>query len=212
MIIECHKKYIDKAGFVRGPFREHYFQSTDVTLFLCVETSKVYSETGLLYNGIYKNRLWGRNDKYDLVEEWIEEMKETNPKDLVGVKKVSYSVIPETVIAEMALGLMEGARKYGAYNWRVAGVRASIYFDAARRHLAKWWEGQDIDPDSGVHEITKAIASLVVLRDAMIQSKCNDDRPPKAPKDWMHKNQSQVNELFEKYPESLKPYTEIENA
>lgn len=142
----------------------------------------------------------------------VEEMKESNPKDLVGVKKVSYSVIPETVIAEIAVAMMEGARKYARHNYRVAGVKASVYFDAARRHLAKWWEGQDIDPDSGVHEITKAIASLVVLRDAMIQGKYSDDRPPKASEGWMNDIQKQVNELFEKYPESLKPYTEIENA
>jgi hypothetical protein len=41
-----------------------------------------------------------------------------------------------------------------------------------------WWEGENLDPDSGLSHITKAIASLVVLRDAMIQGKMTDDRAP----------------------------------
>ena len=46
------------------------------------------------------------------------------------------------------------------------------------RHLVGWWEGEDLDPDSGLSHVTKAIASLVVLRDAMLNGKCEDDRPP----------------------------------
>jgi hypothetical protein len=48
------------------------------------------------------------------------------------------------------------------------------------RHLMAWWEGEDLDADSGVSHITKAIASLVVFRDAMLQGKVEDDRPPRA--------------------------------
>ena len=72
----------------------------------------------------------------------------------------------------------EGAVKYGKHNWRVEGVRASIYYDATLRHLLSWFDGEDVDPDSGVHHVSKAIASLMVLRDAMIQNNCVDDRPP----------------------------------
>ncbi len=39
---------------------------------------------------------------------------------------------------------------------------------------------QAIDPDSGMSHITKAIATLVVLRDAMLQDKFTDDRPPRS--------------------------------
>jgi hypothetical protein len=74
--------------------------------------------------------------------------------------------------------MLEGAAKYGRHNYRVAGVRASVYYDAALRHLMAWWEGEDLDPDSGLSHVTKAITSLVVLRDAMIQGQCTDDRPP----------------------------------
>lgn len=104
------------------------------------------------------------------------EYKPTNPKDAVGIKKAPMSVVPAVVLAEIGVGMGEGALKYGPYNWRKAGVRASVYYDATMRHLMRWWEGEDVDPDSGLSHVTKAICSLVVLRDAMIQGMANDDR------------------------------------
>jgi hypothetical protein len=136
------------------------------------------------------------------------EKKDTNPKDAVGIKKVAFSTVPQTVIAEVAVGMTEGARKYGRHNWRAAEARASVYFDATLRHLYKWYEGEDIDPDSGLSHITKAITSLVVLRDAMINDKWNDDRPPKIPEGFWEDIQAKVDEVFAKYPDCVPPITE----
>ncbi len=107
--------------------------------------------------------------------------KPTNPKDVVGIRKAPMSTVPGRVIAELGLAMLEGAAKYGRHNYRGAGVRSSVYYDATMRHLISWWEGEDIDPDSGLSHVTKAIASLTVLRDAMHQAKLEDDRPPKTP-------------------------------
>lgn len=104
--------------------------------------------------------------------------KPTNPKDIVGIRKAPMSTVSGPVIAELGVAMLEGAAKYGRHNYRVVGVRSSVYYDALFRHIQAWWEGEDIDPDSGMHHVTKAIATLVVLRDAMIQGKCEDDRPP----------------------------------
>lgn len=109
--------------------------------------------------------------------------KPTNPKDAIGIRKVPMSVVPANVMAEVAVGLLEGATKYGRHNYRVAGIRASVYYDASMRHLMSWWEGQDFDPDpnsAGLSHITKAISSLVVMRDAMMCDMMTDDRPPKS--------------------------------
>ena len=106
--------------------------------------------------------------------------KETNPKDAIGSKKAPMSFVPPCVLAEIGVGMLDGAIKYGGYNFREAGVRSSVYYDATLRHLFAWAEGEDDDPDSGLSHITKAITSLVVLRDAMIQGKATDDRPPKS--------------------------------
>jgi hypothetical protein len=143
----------------------------------------------------------------------VNRRKDTNPKDGVGALKPSYSAVPVPVLYELGAALTEGARKYGGYNWRVAGVRASVYLDATRRHLDAWWEGQDIDPDSGLSHITKAIASLTVLRDAQIQSMLsNDDRPPRTQRDFMAAMQERVNEIRARYPDPLPPFTQEQVA
>ena len=133
--------------------------------------------------------------------------KDTNPKDAVGTKKAPMSTVPLSVLMEVGVGMMEGARKYGRHNYRVAGIRGSVYFDATMRHLMSWFEGEDIDPDSGLNHITKAICSLVVMRDGMIQDKFIDDRPPKSKLD---KNDLQriVDEIFERHPKAIDAYLE----
>ncbi len=136
--------------------------------------------------------------------------KPSNPKDIVGSDKVALSYVPATVIMETALGMMEGGLKYGRHNYRAVGVRASIYYDAASRHLAAWWEGEDLDPDSGLSHVTKAICSLVVLRDAMLQNKLTDDRPPKAPAGWLQRFNATAKRIVAANPEPVQPVTETD--
>lgn len=136
-------------------------------------------------------------------------IKPSNPKDAVGITKAPASTVPRGVIAEIGVAMLEGALKYGRHNYRVIGVRASVYYDAAVGHLDSWWEGEDIDPDSGLSHITKAITSLVVLRDAMLQEKLNDDRPPKALIPNMRNYLGgKVQELLGKYQDPVGPYTQ----
>ncbi len=135
--------------------------------------------------------------------------KDTNPKDAVGTKKVPFSTISWPVIAEVGLAMLEGGRKYGRHNYRDAGVRGSVYFDATLRHLAEWYEGEDIDPDSGLNHIIKAIAGLTVLRDSMLKGNWVDDRPPKVKIGWVKKLNQKAAEIIEKYPNAKEPYTEL---
>jgi hypothetical protein len=141
----------------------------------------------------------------------IDATKDTNPKDAIGVKKPPLSTLPMPVLFELGAAMLEGACKYRRHNYRISGVRASIYFDATMRHLAAYWEGEDIDPDSGVHHITKAMASLLVLRDAMMNDKVLDDRPPVADPLWMSKVQDRVDDVLGRYPKPLPPYTNDPN-
>ncbi|AKF12744.1 hypothetical protein PHIM7_199 [Sinorhizobium phage phiM7] len=132
--------------------------------------------------------------------------KDGNPKTSVGSRKFSLSVMSSAVTAEIALGMLEGARKYGRHNWRDEGAMASIYWDAAMRHLIKWWEGEDIDPDSGLPHIVKAMASLYVLRDAMICETWVDDRPPALPEGWYNDLDRVAAEIIERYPDAREPH------
>jgi len=127
------------------------------------------------------------------------DMKDTNPKDAIGSRKLAFSVLPWRVLTNVALGMMEGAAKYGRHNYRAAGVRASVYFDAVvARHLTEWWEGTDIDSDSGIHHIDKAIAGLMVMRDSMLQGNFVDDRPPSGKVDMPALNRH-AEEILDKY-------------
>jgi hypothetical protein len=136
--------------------------------------------------------------------------KDTNPKDAVGIRKWrQLTCVPFSVLFELGVAMLEGGRKYGVSNYRVAGVRASVYVDAAMGHIMQWWEGEDIDADSDLSHITKAIASLVVLRDAMIQDKLVDDRPPKADLDLVKADlQRAVDGIFDRTPTPAGRYTE----
>ena len=102
--------------------------------------------------------------------------KPTNPKDIVGSTKVPMGLWPETATALGSIAFLNGALKYGRTNWRVAGVRASIYVDAAKRHIAAWWEGEEVDPDDGVPHLGAALACLAILVDARAAGKLEDDR------------------------------------
>ena len=105
--------------------------------------------------------------------------KDTNPKDAIGSNKVPLHLWPSTATAVGSIALLNGALKYGRSNWRVAGVRASIYADAAKRHLDAWFEGEETDPDDGVDHLGAVLACLAILVDARAAGKLNDDRAVK---------------------------------
>lgn len=104
------------------------------------------------------------------------DLKPTNPKDALGSDKLPLHLWPTTATALGCLGLLDGALKYGRSNWRVMGVRASIYYDAARRHLDAWFEGEECDPDSRLHHLAHALACIAILVDAEAVGKLHDDR------------------------------------
>jgi hypothetical protein len=104
-----------------------------------------------------------------------------NPKDICAIaeNKVNLALVPNSAIAACARALMDGAKKYGAWNWRKedSGVDASVYVAACRRHLAAWFDGEECATDSGVHHLGAAMASLAILLDAQEFGCLNDDRP-----------------------------------
>lgn len=148
-----------------------------------------------------ESQLAGRDIKYrrPVGASKPEHVKDSNPKDAVGSTKPPVSNVPLSVISEVGMALAEGAYKYGSSNWRVIGVRASVYWDATFRHIKAFWEGEDVDPDSQLSHITKAISALVVLRDAMIQDNWNDDRPPRS-----KQTPAMVSEQYKQMLERLK--------
>lgn len=103
--------------------------------------------------------------------------KETNPKDLLGIKKVPTFYIPTQPIFEEGLVMLHGAQKYGPFNWREKGVRFSVYYDACMRHLNAVKEGENRDPESGLLHLAHARACLGIIMDSMEIGNMVDDRP-----------------------------------
>jgi hypothetical protein len=102
--------------------------------------------------------------------------KPSNPKDIIGSDKLPLHLWPETATAMGCLGLLDGMLKYGRSNFRAIGVRATIYTDAVKRHVNRWLEGEDNDPDSGLPHMAHALACLAIIVDAQAAGKLNDDR------------------------------------
>ncbi|MCK9569081.1 DUF5664 domain-containing protein [Candidatus Pacearchaeota archaeon] len=143
----------------------------------------------------------------------MSETKPTNPKDAVGSQKVPMHTVPLRVLLEMGLGMLDGGCKYGTHNYREAGVRGSVYFDAACRHLFAWWEGEEIDPDSGIHHIVKAMTTLAVLRDSQHMGNWVDDRPPRLPGGaGVAELNAFAAELLRRYPSPAAPFTHIKGV
>lgn len=103
-------------------------------------------------------------------------VKSTNPKDHQGFKKVPFHLFPMTALAVGAIQFLDGGGKYGRENYRKEKVRASIYCDAAQRHLLEWFHGEDRTPDTHLRHLGGALASIAILIDAQVNGTLINDR------------------------------------
>lgn len=104
--------------------------------------------------------------------------KPSNPKDVIGSRKAPFDLVPSTTELMAVEAHLEGALKYGRYNWRIAGVRASVYYNATQRHLKKWWNGQNSDPMTRINHLKSVLGCIGIMLDADLYGKLEDDRPP----------------------------------
>lgn len=151
---------------------------------------------------------------FDLVEAWDPakapaphgaETKPSNPKDVIGSTKPPLSCIPTGPLYEVGAAMLDGSAKYGRHNWRVIGVRSSVYYDAALRHLMKWWEGEELDTDSGCHHLAHAVACCLIVRDAANLGQLTDDRPVPGG-DPTAGVKELIKQIKERYPEPVPPF------
>jgi len=66
----------------------------------------------------------------------------------------------------------------GANNWRLGMPFGRIYA-AAQRHLWAWWDGEDIDPESGLNHLDHAACNLAFLIELIKTHPEMDDRSKK---------------------------------
>lgn len=104
---------------------------------------------------------------------------DNNPKTSQGAKKVPLYLVPPSATHYLATAFADGANKYGPYNWREAGVAASVYLSAMKRHIDAWQDGEELSKDAKVHHLAHAMACCAIILDAASVGSLIDDRPPK---------------------------------
>jgi hypothetical protein len=104
--------------------------------------------------------------------------KETNPKDAIGDKKPPLWLCSPIAKAKWAVAQFVGMVKYGAWNWRSAGIRNSIYLSAIQRHLDAYMSGEEVDPIDQTDHMGHIMACAAIIIDAKAAGKLIDDRPP----------------------------------
>ena len=138
------------------------------------------------------------------------DFKATNPKDRLATSRLDLSLFPDTAIIYGALGMTEGDSKYGGFNYRVRGVLASVYIAACRRHLSKWFNGEDVDFTTGVHHLGSALACIAILIDAREAGVLRDDRPPQVPiAQLLDSLEASVKHIHTIFPNSPPRFTEV---
>ena len=101
----------------------------------------------------------------------------SNPKDAIGSTKLPLHLWPAEATALGCLGMLEGKEKYGRNNYVAGdGVVASIYIDAAKRHIDAWFSGEEVSPDTQNYHLGNALACLAIIVKARAHDKLIDDR------------------------------------
>lgn len=102
----------------------------------------------------------------------------SNPKDSIGDRKVPMWLLSGIAKAHWSIAQFAGMLKYGAWNWRIAGVRFSVYLSAMERHIEALKNGEEFDPVDGTRHEGNLMACAALLLDARAAGKLIDDRPP----------------------------------
>lgn len=118
-------------------------------------------------------------------------VKSTNPKDIQGMKKIPFHLVPTSAIAVLAIQMLDGGAKYGRENYRDEKVKASVYIDGALRHMLAWFNGRDRQADNGLRELGGVMACAAILIDAEVNGRLIDDRA------YTNNYDTLVNELTE---------------
>lgn len=139
--------------------------------------------------------------------------KESNPKDSAATARIDLSLFPGCAVVYGALGMAEGDLKYGGFNYRVAGVKVSVYVAACCRHLFKFFFcGEWEDPKTKVPHLGNALACLAILVDGFEQGNIVDDRPPKQSSSLFERAEAIMKHLQSIFPRKTPRYTEIEHG
>jgi hypothetical protein len=92
-----------------------------------------------------------------------------------GVKPERYDLIPVDALAIVAQLYGKGAEKYDEHNWR-KGYEWSKSYAALQRHANSFWQGEDLDPETGLPQMAAVVFHALTLITFMQEQPGFDDR------------------------------------
>lgn len=95
-----------------------------------------------------------------------------------GSKSVRMDLVPVAPLWELARHYGRGAEKYEDRNWE-KGYDWSLSYAALTRHLLAFWNGEDIDEESGSKHIIAVAWHAFALAQFMETHPEKDNRPPR---------------------------------
>lgn len=110
----------------------------------------------------------------ELPSEWTVTDPETG--GMKGQKPARMELLPYDVLAKVAEHYGRGAEKYDARNWE-KGYAYSLSMGALMRHLSAWWQGEDIDAETGSSHLYAVIFHAFSLAAFELRGIGTDDRP-----------------------------------
>lgn len=91
--------------------------------------------------------------------------------------KERFDLVPAEALIDLARIYTMGAVKYEDRNWE-KGIKWGRIFAAIMRHLWKFWNGEEIDQESGLPHVSHAAWGCFTLHHYMKHRREYDDRPP----------------------------------
>jgi hypothetical protein len=98
-----------------------------------------------------------------------------------GVKIARYDLIPPEALAELATAYGKGEVKYpsdssGIPNYLQGGYSWKASFGALMRHAWRWFSGESVDPETGVHHLALVAWHCMTLMTYENRQLGSDDR------------------------------------
>jgi hypothetical protein len=92
-----------------------------------------------------------------------------------GQKPEQMSLLPIAALETVARVYAFGTDKYCRNNWR-RGYDWHLSYDALLRHVQRFWDGEDLDSESGEPHLAHAVFHALALLTFMDEHQSGDDR------------------------------------
>jgi len=94
-------------------------------------------------------------------------------------EKLRFDLLPVDALIEVVKIYNYGAKKYPSdRNWE-GGLFWSRVFGSLQRHSWAFWNGEDLDKESGLSHLAHAAWCCLALLEYARTKRCYDDRPKK---------------------------------